>query len=616
MRDLFRAELLRFRSWAIAGALLHLLVLGFLTRVADLAQQPLLVYRVFGGVYAVTGLLLGLFQMGSYRRPNVWLNLLHRPLPSGRIALALLGAGVVLLAVAAALPILAIAAYQHGMTARVVDLRHWLFPLAALLIASCGYLAGAYCMLGGRRYSTCSLVFLVLLAVSQATGPRVLLLQALALVWLGAMVVAAFKPDLSAPPRSLAATVITAVPLQMGVYLLILLLGFGVEMLWIMQGTHPNNMSVPPPGGHNETERMTPEQRMLAGLAVSRAVQAPLWREQVRLSEVQSIGAQIVATPVRHALTSAPRAQMEFDDDELRVRWVFSHDRMRFEGYRLADGGRFGELGVGPDDAAFPAPAQAAGKLPGLPKGDGVLIAGNTLYHYLSASHQALARIRLPAGEILVGVTPVGESLVVSSDRALYFFDGRDAASNDALLTPRQRLPIPGRSGDLSNIDLIELVDGYLVSFSFTAYAQELTGAAPYQSVLWLDDAGHVTPVAFRAMSYDYPLLYRYKAWWPSPVLYATRVAALQLFSTPDPLEVTAPPPVPRSMRLLAGSLMLLSLLGGLWLSRRRGLSTPATWGWLLACAAIGLPALVSLWLLYPAGEVREPRRRLAPAAA
>ena len=616
MRDLFKAELLRFCRWAIAGALLHLLVLAFLSRVVDLAQQPLLVYRVFGGVYALAGLLLGLFQMGSYRRPNVWLNLLHRPLPNGRIAAALLGAGTVLLAVAVALPILAIAQYQHGLTARVVDLRHWLFPLAGLLIATCGYLAGAYCMLGGRRHSTCALVFLLLLATSQATGPRVLVLQAMIVLWLAAMVLAAFKPDLSAPPRSLAATVVTALPLQMGVYLLILLLGFGVEMLWIMQGSHPNNMSVPPPGGHNETERMTPQQRMLAGLAVSHAPQAPLWREQVTLSDVQPIGAQVVATPVRNALTPAPRAQMEFADAEQRVRWVFSHDRMRFEGYRLTDGRRFGELGVGAGNAPFPAPAQAAGHLPGLTKGDGVLMAGNTLYHYVSASGQALPRIRLPAGEVLSGVTPVGESLLVSSDRALYFFDGRDAARSDTLLTPRQRLPIPGGSGDLRNIELIELVDGYLVSFSFTSYAHELTGAAPYQSVLWLDDAGHATRIARRAMAYDYPVIYRYKAWWPSPALYALRVAALDLFAVTDPLEVTTPPPIPRSMQLFAGSLMLLSLLGALWLSRRRKLSSWARLSWWLACGAVGLPALASLWLLYPTGESRQPRRRLQPVAA
>lgn len=615
MRDLFKAELLRFRSWALVGALLHLLVLAFLSRVADLAQQPLLVYQLFGAVYAVAGLLLGMFQMGSYRRPSVWLNLIHRPLANWRIATALLGAGLVLLMVAVALPILAIAGYQEGLTARVVDMRHWLFPLAAVLISGCGYLAGAYSMLGGRRYSSCALVLLVLLVASQATGPLVLLLQALALLWLAAMVLAAFKPDLSAPPRTLAATTIVGLPMQMGVYLLILLLGAGIEMLWIMQGSHPTNMSVPPPGGHNETERMTPQERMLAGLAASDAPQAPLWREQVALSDVQQIGTQVVATPVRNALTAAPGAHMEFADELRRVRWTFSHDRMRFEGYRVTDGSHFGELGVGTEAAAFPAPAQAAGGLPALPEGDGVLLAGNTLYQYVSASAQALPRIQLPAGETLAGVTPVGESLVVSSDKALYFFDGRDAATSEVLLTPRQRLPIPGHSGDLRNVDLIELVDGYLVSFSFTAYPHDNTGAAPYQSVLWLDDGGHVSTVARRPISYDYPALYRYKAWWPSPALYSVRVATLDLFSSTDPLTVKAPPPVPRRMLLLAGALMLASVLGALWLLRRRCVSTRAQLAWLLACAVIGLPALVSLWLLYAASGQPQRLSPRQPAA-
>lgn len=615
MHDLFKAELLRFRRWSVVGAVLHLLVLAFLSRVADLAQQPLLVYRVFGGVYVLAGLLLGLFQMGGYRRPSVWLNLLHRPLPSWRIAAALLGAGVVLLAVTVALPIVAIAGYQNGLTARVVDLRHWLFPLAALLIAACGYLAGACCMLGSRRYSSCALVLLVLLVASQAVGPLVLVLQTLALLWLAAMVLVAFKPDLGAPPRTLTATVITAVPLQMGVYLLILLLGFGIEMLWIMQGSHPTNMSVPPPGGHNETERMTPRQRMLAALSTSDAPQAPLWREQVALSDVQQIGTQVVATPVRNELTHATAARMEFEDDERRVHWTFSHDRMRFEGYRVADGSRFGELGVGAKDAAFPAPAQVTGNLPALPKGDSVLLAGNTLYQYVSASAQAFPRIQLPVGETLAGVTPVGESLVVSSDQALYFFDGRDAAASDVLLMPRQRLPIPGRRGDLRNVDLIELVDGYLVSFSFTSYATDNTGVPPYQSVLWLDDAGHVTTAARRKITYDYPALYRYKAWWPSPALYRLRVATLDLFSATDPLAATAPPPVPHRMQLLAGTLMLLSLLAAFWLLRRRALSTPARLAWLLACGVVGLPALASLWLLYPASEPPETPHKRQPAA-
>lgn len=608
MRDLFKAEVLRFRSWALGCAAVHLLVLIFLSRVDDLAQQPRLSYWLFGGGYALLGWLLGLYQMGSYRRPNVWLNLLHRPLGAGRIAAALMSAGVVWLAVAVALPILLTAGYQETLTARVVDHRHWLLPLAGWLITSCGYFAGAYGMLGGRRYSSSALALLVVLAANQASGAMALVVQALALFWLAAMVAVAFKPDLSASPRSLGATLVTAIPLQVSVYLLILLLEFGVQMLWIMQGTHPTNTSTPQPGGPNETERMTDKQRMLAGLAASAAPQAPLWREQVALSEVYRIGADIRAVPERNALTNA--APMAFEDDERRVRWTFSHDTMHFEGNRLTDGGRSGELGVGLDNAPLPTPAVAAGSLPALPKDDGALIAGNTLYHYVSETAQALPRVRLPVDEALLGATPVGENLAVLSDRALYFFDGLDVVRDDALLVPRQRMLIPGAAGDLRDLELIELVDGYLVSASFTSYAHDMHGAAPFQTLSWVHDDGRVEIVARRAIAFDFPAWFRYQAWWPSPALYALRQGAINLFAQPDPTEATVPAPMPRSVKVLAALLLLVSLLAAMALVRRRALSLRVRVAWVLACGLIGLPALASLWLLYPACEQAQRRTR------
>ena len=151
MFELFKAELLRFRLWALALAVVHFIALGFLTRVVDLAQQPLVIHWSFGGTYAALGLLIGLYQMGTYRKPSAWLNMLHRPLSSSRIATSLMLAGVALLAVAVALPIALIALWQSAMTPRVVDLRHWLLALAALQIATAGYLVGVYGMLGERR---------------------------------------------------------------------------------------------------------------------------------------------------------------------------------------------------------------------------------------------------------------------------------------------------------------------------------------------------------------------------------------------------------------------------------------------------------------------------------
>src|SRR5688500_168032 len=113
MNDLFKAELLRFRTWLIAAAAVHVVVLGYMSRLVDLAQQPRLVYQVFGMVYVVAGTLLGLYQMGSYRRQNHWLNLLHRPLHRYQVASALCGAGAVVMLLAIALPIAIIASYQE-----------------------------------------------------------------------------------------------------------------------------------------------------------------------------------------------------------------------------------------------------------------------------------------------------------------------------------------------------------------------------------------------------------------------------------------------------------------------------------------------------------------------
>jgi len=65
MYDFFRAELLRFRLPALLIGLVHLLILGFLSRLTDLAQASLFVYRLIAIAYAALGALLGFYQMGT-----------------------------------------------------------------------------------------------------------------------------------------------------------------------------------------------------------------------------------------------------------------------------------------------------------------------------------------------------------------------------------------------------------------------------------------------------------------------------------------------------------------------------------------------------------------------
>ena len=602
MFELFKAELLRFRPWALALAGVHFIALGFLTRVVDLAQQPLVVHWSFGSTYAALGLLLGLYQMGTYRKPSAWLNMLHRPLSPPRIATSLILAAVALLAVAVALPIALIALWQGAMTPRVVDLRHWLLALAALQIATAGYLVGAYGMLGERRYGYSGLVFPLLLITAAATGLGALALQALAVAWLIAMVLATFKPDLDAPPRGAAGMAAVALPLQMAMYTMMLLAYSGVEMLWIAQGSHPNNTPTPPRGGHNEAEKADDRTRMRMALEGSAHPDAPLLREQIALSEPIGIASQLRRVPQRSELANV--APMEFDDDARGVRWVFSHDDMRLHGYRLNDRTPAGSLGVGADNVAFPMPALPVGALPGSAKGDALLIASNTAYHYDSESGRILPRIRLPDDEVLVGASPLGETLGVISDRALYFFDGRETVEHQRVMTPRLRVPMPGAYHDIYDLDMIELVDGYLIVFSNSYNAHSAEGAVPYQYVLRVRDGGAVETIAKRRLDYDYTELYRYRSFWTSPALYALRDRAQHLFAPPLPLETSVPAPIPRSMWLLAGALSLLALIGALWRTQRLPMPTPVRAAWVAMCGLIGLPALAALWLLYRPQEI------------
>ena len=461
MWSLFKVECVRFRTWALIAALVHLCALGFGTRLMDLAQQTLPIHRAIGGVYALAGALLGLYQIGGYRRGSHWVTLLHRPVPPTRIALTLCGAAGVVLLVAVLLPTLLLAAWQQGTTARVVDLRHWLLPGSAWLVAMAGYLAGAFWALRGPRAALAAAALLAWLAFADATGVAMLAVELLVAAWLLALVLGAFRPDVEATPRGPWASALLALPLSAGAYLVVLLMLFGVEFLWIAQGSHPLNTAVPPPGGHTETEKMDPRARMLTALRDARPADLERLQAAVETGKPQGLTVRVRQLPQRNALSNL--ASLQFDDPERHVRWTFSHDRMRLQGENLLSGRTAGTLGIGPQQEAFPRVAVPIGHPPGLSDDDTMLLAGDTLYRYDSADQTITRGLAVPNDETIAGVGRIGGRWVLMSDRALYFFRA-DAVASDApspkLLT---RLALPAATARLSSLDMIALNDGVLV---------------------------------------------------------------------------------------------------------------------------------------------------------
>jgi len=588
MFDLFKNEWLRFRAWTVAALVVHLAVLGFFGRMVDPLQQPTLVYQVVASVYGTIGLLLGLYQMGSYRRPSTWLYLLHRPLPPARIAAALAAAVAVMLLLAIALPVLALIGGQLMLSARVVDARHWLLPLSAGLIAIIGYLAGANAMLAPRRRAAFVLALPLLLFAGGASGLAAIALQLGVLGWLALLLRVQFKADLDSLPDSGPAQALVASPLLIGAYGLLVMASLGYQLVWMMLGSHPLN-STPPPGGFLEASRADGQSRLLAGMADGDRPELRLWREQVRLSEVHAQGVQFEGFPVRHQLTNP--APLEFEDDARQLRWIFSHDTLRFAGVSLLDRRRDGTLGLGDGGAPFAQPM--------LPVGDDVMVAPDGVYAYDSETRKVHRRVRLPAGETLAGMpSPAGESQVVLSDKALYFYDARALAEDEAP-TPTGRLPLPGAIGDLADVDVVELLDGHLVSFLFGRASIDGPGRS-WQQVWWLRGDGRAERVGARTLGQDFPLALRHYAWWLSPLM-AELPAAL---ATPDALKVREAVSRPTPMRWLAAGVLLASaLFAGWWLRARHDLTRRQRLAWWLACTTLGPPAVVSLWLQHPPAD-------------
>jgi hypothetical protein len=603
MHDFFRAELLRFRLPAVLIALGHLLVLGFLFRLHDLAQDSLAVYRLISIAYAALGALLGLYQMGTYRRPSTWVALLHRPLPPRRIATGLFLAGAVLLFVAVAVPVFGLLGWQATMSARPVDARHAWLPLAAWLIATCGYFVGAYSMLVSRRHAGSGLVFLLLLLTARATGAAAIVLQVIVLAWLAAMVAVSFRPDRLEGPRGPVATLLLAIPLQMAAYLVAwVTLSLGVQLAWMAAGASPTNGGAVE-GGVVQAQQATPRALMSAGLKGSALPRAGIWRAGLEEDAVVTVGAPNTDNPIRGQLGNIDQTQ--WGDTHTDTHWTFSHDTMRFVGRGLADDKSVrGILGVGRAQAPFPAVAVPHDAPEGIASKYSIFLAGDTVYRHVASENAAEPWLRVADGETVQGAPRVeGSRVLLQGSRALYVFDAADAlVSTKWPQVPVARIPVPGNIADLGRVDVATVDDGLLVSFAFTG--GNVSNAVPrHQDVLLVDAHGVVTRVASRTLAYDFPAWYRHVDWWMSPVMDWLDRTARHLFEPTPPLGASDVLPPPMESVALAIILCALAAAVAGWRVQRLDLRPTARVAWVVACALVGLPALVSLWLLYPAAE-------------
>lgn len=581
MRELYLSELRRFRKAALLAAPLHLLCLFVLLRFIDFmhlsakAQLPLLF------LHAALAFGFGLYQFGSYRQPNRWIWLMHRPLQPQRIAGALCAASATLIGIVIGLPGLLALAGNQILTTRIVDAYHYAVVLHGALFAIAAWLCAGYVMLNPSKLGAAVAFLPFTLMFTIASVYQVLLLDLLCIALLLAMVGTAMKPNRQAPPQGAAAVLATALPLVLSSYFL---LTAGGGMLYqcaaILHGSHPLNTEVPPAGGYTEALRSKPEERMLLALAASNDARAARWRDQAK-ADTDGIDIFVDSYPIRNQL--GLQWSDEFRDDENGLHWTYSQDKSAFLARDQFSGARKASMPVPSLPLVLPS------ILAGVPSAD------YALFPHSMAKYDRGARIwremlRVRDDEVLLNwPNPQSQKQYVVTDKRLVVMDGAAPMQEVA------SIPLPGAAADLARVDLTDVADGVLIGFLF---GTRMVDGAPggKQVVLLLDRQGRASEVARRPLVHDFPTLFEHKDWWISPALHAVDGLPARLLTTPaifPPLPLDLPRPAAAWIAALAAALFS-GAAGWCWL-RRTGTSPRRRMGWIAACLILGLPALIAL---------------------
>lgn len=605
MKDLFFSELRRFRRLTLLAATGHLLLLLFLNRTTNLLQQAYFDSMVLFGVYLLLGLALAVVQVGSYRKPSQWLWLIHRPLSTDRIFAALALSALTMLSLVLVLPLLLLVLGTAQFTTKVVDSHHYAIVFHLLAFAMMAWLAGAHACVSRHKAAIVVLAAPLLLAVHLISVWWLLLPVLSCLVWLSWITLKSFRANRDAPIADHGTLLLTALPLQLGLFLLVFALG---KMLFltasIMVGTDPLNTEFPPKGGLIETQRAEPVQELLFGLTESSDARAASWREQLPLLEPVRIGPYLNRFPIRHQLSNL-NMPTQWWDEQRSILWTFSHDQMVFRGRNPESGvdhGWWGVNGVG-DRTPFAEVPFASH--------EGYLLTRSAFYAIDNEEQRQHELFRLAAGEHFIDAPSkaFNRLLVLTSERLLLYRTDRQATSAFSPPLLDWQLALPRGVQNIEGVAIAELMDGWLVSFLYgdgvrqIGFSQFSVTAEPWQQVIHIDDNGNATVVGERPIQRDYSALQQL-SWWFSPVLHT-------LSEWPDsaldkgltwPLQVEILPSAP-VLYPVAATLMLLSLALAVWWLRGSQMSRGRRQVWLVSCALLGVPAFLSLICLEPRAQ-------------
>ncbi len=601
MYNIFKSEFKRYQKWALLLMLAHIGGAWFSYKIGILwmdENSP-----VFGAEWLaaiIGGFLFGLLQMGLYKKPSQWTYLIHRPLATNQIFLAIFMATVALVSLVFFLPSLLVILSLDLFTEHVVDARHYVFPVQVFGIAITSAMLGNYTQLYPNKavVLSVSLLSYFMVAGLYTTPAATIIPMVLASVCLFYLTKKAFKPDLTRHFDSMTATVIASLPVQLSLSFAAIFLQLIYHVPLLIMGEHPDNNPVL---GTYENFRFHLNERESAVYFLDNIdnEQSRELARQAKFGDVAMINYAGTSGgfPVRNNMLV--QDEHRFYDGNNNTMWSFSHDHMLFKGFERSTGaprGWISKAGFYEDTSAIP-PGETFVDVPHVIRQQFVVTRDKvTRLNFEDNLVETVFTLKSDE-QLLGGVSMTDNFASIMTDKRLYLFDRDDFAGASDNLTPEYVAEHPDNMRSLEQVFLVKVVDGYVVTYIddpdyiedniiTKTYVARLDGDTEYVGEYRFDKAKHPAFIIHDNFVVSPALLYLdtviFKAIAPGQNDSSTKAGTR---------------PIPGGIVYTAIIVGLLSTFLVWMLSRKLNLPNNKKAMWTLMTLITGLPGLVSFFI-------------------
>ena len=596
MFELFKAEFLRYRKWAILVFIGQLAVWSFVAKIKPLLAPNMSQTALMNALTLLGGFSFGLVQIIMLRRKNNWTYLIQRPLHLSKIYRALSAAAVANIIIAVPLAWVLVVFGLDTFTNTVVDARHYIYGFYLTGVTITAYLIGSLTALSASR-GAIGLFILTILWIYPKPDNMVFFFSLLTLMMGGLwyLNLKCFKPDLNTHVQTPIFTILMGIPMQATIaFLLIMASTFYYHIPRFIMGNHPDNNPIEGSMGYiwhvdekNLVEYLLKDQDIPNKDRLAR---------QAKLADVGYITPQSRAFPKQNQMPIKDKNYGLYDG-ETRTRWVFDNDKMLMQGQDALTGDIKGWLGKnGFMDTNEVTENDTFDSVPFL-LADQFLVTPTRLYQVNYEDHELIVKFEIDEGDKMVNPPQINDDFVaIVSEASTFIFDKEDFLTEMEPIEANYVIPHPIAVDKLREIRTRRMVDGYLLIYISPDYNGHLKAATSLYYARLDKGVEQIARVDFPNLRH--PAIILDLEYVISPAIHILNNTVLNLLEPSEKSNATISEVLAReyrsSVQWAALLLQILSALGVLVLARRIKLNTTMIGVWTVMAAIFSLPVLIS----------------------